>query len=293
MTTCRTGCAFLLWAAVAVASPGATLDRAEELYRRTEYRQALQLLEAGPERTAAAYELIGRCFYMLEDFKKASDALEKATAADPRNARAWDWLGKAFGKRAETSSFLTAPSYASKARQYFVRAVELDPHNLDAIDDLFEYYLEAPGLLGGGVDKAANLSEKVREQDPAKYHSMKARLAEKQKQLPQAEQFWRQAAQLAPSQVGRLVDLAKFFARQGRFSESEETFQRAAKIAPDNIQLKFEHAKAYIRAGRNREAARKLLEEYLKAPLTPDDPPRAEAERLLRSIARRGLGGAD
>ena len=44
MTTIGTGCAFLLWAAVAVAFPGVTLDRAEELYRRTEDRQALQLL---------------------------------------------------------------------------------------------------------------------------------------------------------------------------------------------------------------------------------------------------------
>lgn len=288
MTTFRIGYALLLGAALAAASPSTILDRAEELYQRTQYREALRLLEATPEKTAAAYELIGKSYYMVEDFKKASEAFEKAVAADPRNARAWDWLGKAYGKRAETSSFLTAPSYASKARKYFERAVELDPQNVDANDDLFEYHLEAPGFLGGGIEKATQCSERVRELDPAKYQSMKARLAEKQKEFSQAEQFWRQAVQLAPSQVGRLVDLAKFFARQGRSSESEETLERAAKIAPDKPELKFERAKTYIRSGRNLEAARKLLEEYLKATLTPDDPPRAEAERLLKSIPRTG-----
>jgi hypothetical protein len=33
---------------------------------------------------------------------------------------------------------------------------------------------------------------------------------------------------------------------------------------------------------RNLEQARGLLEEYLHASLTPDDPPREEAEKLLR-----------
>ena len=63
------------------------------------------------------------------------------------------WLGKAQGRRAETASPFTAPSYASKARQAFEKSVELDGKNLEAINDLFSYYLEAPGFLGGGLNK--------------------------------------------------------------------------------------------------------------------------------------------
>ena len=54
------------------------------------------------------------------------------------------------------------------------------------------------------------------------------------------------------------------------------------KIAPEKPELKFEHAKTYIESGRNREVAKKLLREYLNSSLTPDDPPRSEAERLLK-----------
>ena len=278
----------LAWAFVVLASPDPNLDEAERLYHRTAYREALRLLEAAPQKTAAVYEVMGKCFYGLEDYKNASESLEKAVAADPRNPKGWDWLGKAYGKRAEISSFLTAPSYASKARKAFERALELDPQNRETIDDLFDYFLNAPGFLGGGLDKAANLSERIRDRDPAKYHAMKARLAEKRKEFSQAEQFWRQAAQLAPAQAGRLADLAKFLARRGRFSESEDAFDRAGKMAPDDPELKFERAKIYIASKRNRDQARRLLEEYLKSSLTPDDPPRGEAERLLKSIGNEG-----
>jgi tetratricopeptide (TPR) repeat protein len=268
----------------ALAEPD--INAARDLYRRTEYRQALQLLEPAQPKTAALYVLLGQCYYMLEDFKKAGEAFQKAVDDEGGNSVYWNWLGRAYGRRAETSSFITAPSYASKARQFFEKAVALDPENLDATDDLFEYYLEAPGFLGGGKDKAAALSERIRQRAPAKYHSMQARLAEKEKKLDVAEREWRAAVDVAPGEPGRLIDLARFLARQGRNAESDAAFEQARKLAPDSVQLKFQRARTYIDAKRNLDQARTLLEEYLKSPLTPDDPPRAEAQELLRKIPR-------
>ena len=264
----------------------AQLDRAQELYQRTEYREALRLLEPVREKPGPVYDLIGKCYYRLEEFSKATDALEKAVAAEPRNANYWNWLGKAYGRRAETAVFFNQPRYAVRAREHFEKAVALDPRNREAISDLFEYYLEAPGFLGGGLDKAADLSERLREPDPARYQAMQARLAEKRKEFAKAEQFWRRAVELAPSEPGRLADLARFLARQQRFPESDAAFEQAAQLAPDQADLKFSRARTYLEAKRNQGLARRLLEEYLKMSLTPDDPPRAEAERLLRSLGR-------
>ena len=276
---------FLL-ALLAAVPLHASLPGARELYQRTQYREALRLLEAIPQKTGAVHDLMGKCFYRLDDFSKATDALEKAVAAEPRNANYRDWLGKAWGRRAETSAFFNQPRYAVRAREHFERAVELDPQNREALGDLFEYYLEAPGFLGGGQEKAAELSERVRAFGPARYHSMQARLAEKRKDFQAAERSLRQAVEQAPAEQGRFVDLARFLARQQRFAESDAAFEKAAQIAPDNAELKFTRARTYLDARRNQGLARRLLEEYLKAQLTPDDPPRAEAERLLRSIPR-------
>ena len=86
----------------------------------------------------------------------------------------------------------------------------------------------------------------------------------------------------SPAQAGRLIDLARFLAKQGRFQESDQAFQAADKVEPDSPKLMFAKADTYIKNGRNLDAARKLLRQYLAATLTPDDPPRAQAEKLLK-----------
>ena len=77
-----------------------------------------------------------------------------------------------------------------------------------------------------------------------------------------------------------MIDLAKFLFRRGRAQEAEKTFEQASAIAPGSPKVLFAKAESYIKAGR-KEEARKLLKQYLTLPLSPDDPPREEALRLL------------
>jgi Flp pilus assembly protein TadD len=275
-------------AALLAGSLGAApsdMERARALYQRADYAAALELLSSTAPKTAAVYQLMGLCYYQQADAKKASEQFERAVNLEPANPDYHLWFGRALGRRAETSSFITAPGLASKAREQFERAVELSPRNTEAMSDLFEFYVEAPGILGGGLDKAAALAEKMGQVNPAEYHWAQARLAEKRKQYQAAEEQLRQAAALAPRQVGRLVDLAKFLAKTGRFDESERTLRQAETVAPDAPRLMFERASIYIQAGRNIPAARDLLKKYLQAPLTPNDPSRDEALRLLKTAS--------
>ena len=46
----------------------------------------------------------------------------------------------------------------------------------EAVGDLFDYYLGAPGFLGGGTNKAAALAAQVAVHDPAEGHYYQARL---------------------------------------------------------------------------------------------------------------------
>jgi len=277
----------LLWAAlltVGALAWASDLDRARVLYERAEYRQAVELLKNSPEgRTPEGLWLAGRAWYQLGDYKKAVDALEKLVQARPQDSDAWLWLGRAWGRRAETSNMLVAPSYASRSRQCFEKAVALNPRNAEALNDLFTYYLEAPGFLGGGVDKAEALVAKIRAIDPAEAEYALAQIAEKRRQYESAEAHLRRAVELAPRQVGRIIDLARFLVRRGRLQEAEKTFDEAQAVAPDSPRVLFARAESYLRAGRKAEA-RKLLEQYLKAELTPEDPPREEALRLLAKL---------
>ena len=135
------------------------------------------------------------------------EALEKAVAMEPNNTGFAHWLGRTYGRRAELASPFTAPGYATKARQMFEKSVALDPSNKAAAGDLLDFYLEAPGLLGGGMHKAEELAAHIARTDAAEGHYALALIEEKRKEYNSAEQHLRLALELAPTQVGRVMDL--------------------------------------------------------------------------------------
>lgn len=267
--------------------PNSTIvvEQAQKLYRHTDYTGAIHLLATLP-RDAAVNEMAGQCYFMLADYRKATDYLESAAAADPRNSVYFNWLGRVYGKRAETSFAFSAMSWASKARTSLERAVELDPANWEALDDLFDFYLQAPGFIGGGLDRAEKLTAIIARHDPAEASYDRARIAEARKEYDAAEQHLKRAAELAPHQASRLLALAKFCAKRGRYDESDRFFVQAEKIAPDTPKVYFAEAATYIKANRNMDTAKVLLKKYLSASnLTPDDPPKSEAQKLLRKVS--------
>jgi tetratricopeptide (TPR) repeat protein len=264
------------------ASPA--LDHARKLYNLTDFEGSLKVLHAIPQKDAAVYEWMGRDYYMLTDYKKATEFLDKSAAADPSNAEVALWLGRAYGRRAETSSPFTAPGYAGKARQWFERSVQLNPRNTEALTDLFEYYLEAPGFLGGGLDKAEALVKDIGKVDVGEAQWAEARLAEKRKDYSSVEDHLRRAIDASPTRIGRFIDLARFLAKQGRFQESDQSLAQAEKIAPNSPRLIYAKADIYVKNKRNLDVARKLLQQYMSMSLSPDDPPRSDAAKLLKQV---------
>jgi tetratricopeptide (TPR) repeat protein len=268
------------------AAGSAELDRARQLFGRSQYKAAIQALApVANSSDAPTQELLGRSYFMLGEFKQAAEAFERATQINPNSSVYFHWLGKAQGRRAETSSPITAPAYASKARAAFEKAVELDSKNIEAINDLFSYYLEAPGFLGGGLSKAADLAKRIQAIDPIEYHYAMAQIADKRKDYNAAESHFRRAFEMAPRQVGRIVDLARYLSNHGKAQESDALFAQAEKIAPNEPRVMFEKASHLVRNKKNLPEAKELLQKYLRSPITADDPPRSEAERLLKQAS--------
>jgi Flp pilus assembly protein TadD len=256
----RLGRSFLF---ILIATLAAAQDPAE-LYRHTDYAGALQAIAKISNPDGAVLLLAGKSSFMQGDLKKATQYVEKAVERDPKNPEYLLWMGRIWGRKAESGNPFTAPSAASHARDYFEKAVALDPQNPDATGDLFDFYLDAPGLLGGGLDKAEALAKKIEAFDPPEGQFDLGR--------------FREAVKLNPQASGHVIGLARFLAQQGRTNESDAVLARA----PEGPRFLFGRASILIESHRNVEEAHRLLEQYLKSDLTPDDPSREAARKLLK-----------
>jgi tetratricopeptide (TPR) repeat protein len=261
------------------------IGKAEELYHHTAYEESLNLLDKKSSDPATNF-LLGRDYFMLGDFKKAAEYFGKATATSPENSEYMDWLGRAYGRRAEMANLLSAPGLAIKARDAFEAAVRLDGKNSEALSDLFDYYLNAPGFMGGGYEKARGIAEKIAAVDPPEGYHVKAQLAQHRKEYGDAEQALRKAVAVAPLEVGHMITLAKFLANQGRTRESDAVFAAAEKAHPAAPQLWFARADTLIKDKRNLDEAKSLLQKYVSATITVDDPPKEQAARLLKQVTQ-------
>ena len=277
-------CAILTSNALASASDG-NVERAQRLYARTDYAAAIRLL-SDSSTDVNELRLLGQCLFHNGDLKRATDTLEKASALAPNDATIQLWLGRVYGRRAETAFALRASGYAAHTREAFEKAVKLDPLNRDAVNDLFDFYLQAPSFLGGGIDKARGLLPLLDRADPAEAWHARSRLDEQTKQYPGAEAALHRAIEIAPASTGQMMNMARFLDRRGRHAESDDWSDRAARLAPDSPGLMYARAAIWVHSKRRLDEARILLKRYLAAEtLTPDDPPRAEAAKLLEKAS--------
>jgi tetratricopeptide (TPR) repeat protein len=279
----------LCCAALQAAPPEESATRpavgtARDLYNHCAYSQSLKILLAAPAKSAEELQLMGQDYFMIGDYKKSTDTLEKAAALNRTSSQLYMWLGRAYGRRAETASPFSASGYASKARKALEKSVELDLHNREAVGDLLDYYLGAPGFLGGGLNKAEDLARKVEAFDQPEGHYLLAMVEDKRRHYDVAERNLRQALELAPKEMHRVLVLARYLAKRGRMEESDTLFAQAAKMEPENPRVLYFRAETYVESRRDLEEARRLLERYIALPLTPDDPPRESAQALLNKI---------
>jgi tetratricopeptide (TPR) repeat protein len=164
------------------------LSRAEERYQLADYRASLALVRESGQTSGRAYCLAGRDHFMLGDYKQAAQAFERASSLEPANSVYAGWLGRSYGRRAETSSPFFAPKYVAKAHTYLEKAVALDPQSDQVLHDLFDYYLEAPGFLAGGFDKAEEIAKRIAGRNPGDGQLAEARLADRRKQFDSVEE---------------------------------------------------------------------------------------------------------
>jgi tetratricopeptide (TPR) repeat protein len=230
---------------------------------------------------AEAYNLLCRAHFSMGEWDRGISACEKAVALAPNNSRYHLWLGRIYGEKADGSNFFSAASLAGKVRTEFEAAVRLDPNNVDARSDLGEFYLEAPGIVGGGRDKAEAQVQALAALDPAKADYLNGRLAEKKKDFATAEKEYRAAIETSHGSALTWFNLALFFRHQERWNDMEEAIQHAVSAQVDRPEIIMESGEVLLRSGRNVQAAVQYLRRYLALNSKVEEAPAFKAHYLL------------
>jgi tetratricopeptide (TPR) repeat protein len=242
---------------------------------------SLQRRISNAPQDAESYNLLCRAYLTLSDWDKGISACEKAVALAPENAQYHLWLGRIYGEKADHAGFWSAAGMAKKVRNEFETAVRLNPDSVEARTDLAEFYLEAPGIVGGGRDKAEAQAQKLATMDPVKAGWVKGRLAEKKKDLVSAEKEYRAAIEASQGAALAWLNLAFFYRHTGRLDLMEGAIQHASSAPMDRPEVLMECADMLLRAKRDLPQATQLLRRYLSSNATVEAAPAFKAHYLL------------
>jgi tetratricopeptide (TPR) repeat protein len=278
---------FLIILSVLLTKP-AQAAMPKELLNAGRVDEAIQTFQQQITRSpsdAESYNYLCRAYFMLEEWDQGIPNCERARDLDPNKSLYYLWLGRIYGEKASRVGFLSAAGLAKKVRVAFERAVELDPKSWEARTDLAEFYLEAPGIVGGGKDKARQQADALMPLNPARSHWVAARIAEKNKDAATAELEYRAAIAVSHSAVREWVDLAIFLRHANRLDEMEQALRHLESAPVDHPESLMDGASLLLHTGRDGAFAVRLLRQYLTAPV--EEGPAFKAHDMLGQLLEK------
>lgn len=225
---------------------------------------ALAELKSG-SKDAGVESLRCSLFASIDQRDAAVRACEAAAELAPESSSAALELARAYGAKAEHSGALTGMRMVSRIRENFERAVKLDGNNVEALSDLGQFYVEAPTMVGGGLDKAESLVARLQSLSPARAHRLAGMIAAKRKDDINAEREF-QAEVAAVHGAEAYIDLAKFYRNRKQIDSAAENAKLALEHDPKHGPDTLDAADLLVGMKRYAPAAQAGLHSYLKAP---------------------------
>jgi hypothetical protein len=160
----------------------------------------------------------------------------------------------------------------------------------EALADLGEYYYSAPGVVGGGINKAETVAAQLDRIDPARAHELRGNIAEQRKDYGTAERELKQAITASAHPAFQWMALAGFYRERQLDGDGIGGAQRR-ECAPQRDKQAgvalYNGASLLIETGRDPARAARMLEEYLAGSAKTE-----EGRRLWRMYPAGPFEGA-
>src|SRR5713101_5984178 len=232
-------------AANAKTKQGDMLDVAREAFETSDYAKAVQVLQAAAAKAPQngdIHLLLAKSYYELQEHDAAINSAERAVAIDPKRSVYHEWLGKAYGEKASHAMMFSAMSLARKTHKEFEMAVQLDERNFSAGQALVEFYCSAPGIVGGGEEKARPLMERMAALDAAEGHYAAGNCRRQKKDFVAADEQFGLALESNPKSADLIFDIGDYAMKHGQAERLGQVADIGQRVAPADVRGKFYRA---------------------------------------------------
>src|SRR5213594_3731603 len=272
-----------------------SLEAGRHAYESSEYVKAVQALQAAAAKdpqNADVQLLLAKSYLELQQHDAAIKSAERAVAIDAQNSIYHEWLGRAYGDKADHASWFSAISLAKKTRKEFETAVQLDEKNFSARQVMIEFDCSAPGLVGGGEEKARPQIKQLAEMDAAEGHYAEGNCRRQKKDFAAADVEFTRALESNPKSAELIYDIGDYAVKRSQPETVLAVAEVGERVAPADPRGKFYRGIALVLKKENLEEAERLLRAYAKkAPMRSGYPRPAAAHawlgRLFESQSRR------
>jgi tetratricopeptide (TPR) repeat protein len=205
-------------------------------------------------------------------FEEAAAQAEKCVAKYPDNGGCHVAYGKALGNKAMSEGITSAIGYAGKIRDAFKKAVELNPRDLDARFSLFDYYMMAPFIVGGGTGKAETLARDTASINPEAAKLMAANLELKDDKLAKGEASTLAVKPGADDDLQQrhedlLISIGGNYIGAKKVADASRVMGEAQRRYPDSPGVAYMVGRVHQEQGKHREALAIFEQVVAKTPL--------------------------
>lgn len=260
-------------------------DAGRRAYEASDYVRAIQSLQAAAAKDPKNGDielLLAKSYLELQEHDAAIRSAEKAVGLDPENSVYHEWLGRAYGDKADHAGLFSAMSLAKKTRKEFQTAVELDKKNFAARQALIEFDCSAPGIVGGGEDKAQPQIKILAEMDAAEGHYAAGNCRRQKKDFAVADEEFTKALESQPKSAELIFDIGDYAVKRSQPERLMAVAEAGERVVPNDPRAKYYRAVGLVLSKERPEEAERLLQEYAsKAPRRSGYPSAAAAHLWL------------
>jgi tetratricopeptide (TPR) repeat protein len=275
--------AALILVAAASVSAQTPVERSKALIDARKYAEARAILEPLGKSDPAAAFYLGQIAMEQNDPERAVNWFEKAVELNPRSSVYYDWLGRSYGQQAQRASKLKLPFLANKTKSAWDKSLALDPDNLDTRQDLVMYYLQAPGFLGGGRDRARAMAQEVAKRNPYRGAASWFRICNDEKDQPCIERQLNFLISNYPDSAYGYTASALYYSTNNQAEKAFAILDQRLKARPNDPAALYAYGRAASVSGLNLDRGRDALTRYISAPI-PTGPPVSRAHYHLGLI---------